>query len=111
MSTATISCPFAVCEARPQLLPTKSAPGQPQFIIAQHVCKPDSWFGMCPASLMPWPIWPAADELLAQQLNTFRTMRAERRRKQGEQASTPPPEHPSTPHPDSEPGPMWTSGN
>lgn len=63
MANATSTrCPFNPCTSVVDLLPMKGLDlgTPPVVLIREHSLDPDSWFGLCPASNLSWPL--SADE-------------------------------------------------
>lgn len=107
-STLHAACPFPPCEARPRILPARLVSGDaPTFLYAQHITTPDSWFGMCPASLQPYPPDKPLMQVLAVQSRAYDRMRTDRPApvRKGKR----PPNHSKEPNPDPD-GSSWFDG-
>lgn len=105
------SCPFIGCSSSPTLVTEPRAYGPQAGIsamirrIPQHVTGGQEWFGLCPASLMEWPLGTAQWNTLRDQGRTFARMHDDRRAREIPRAA--PAQHSKTPRPDPNPGPMW----
>lgn len=88
---AMIPCPFNPCHKRPQVVAMRGLNLEMPAVnlIKEHLVEPDSWFGLCPSSNMPWPLPDGAEERLYEQAVNLRRMAAERAPVQGPQPPAP----------------------
>jgi hypothetical protein len=76
-----VDCPFDPCQARVNLVVEQADPGDDESTthrVPPHATEPDNWFGLCPASLMTYPLEAAMIGPLREQAKVHGHMKATR---------------------------------